>query len=128
MHNPEILDSILESERRFNSECDAFHDRMMSMGVKAYRSNDGWVDRVNHNLRFFAEERTKGYYWGNLHLQKGDKIYIGDAHDEGKFAIIESVVDKSNSSAKYHYILVEEKPERKEGWFRRMIQRISKLI
>ena len=128
VHDMSVLGDILEADRKFYAECDVFHDRMMALGVKAYRCNDGWVDRKNHNLTFFNNERTKGYYWGNLHLEKGDKIFIGNAHSEGKFALIENIVERGYHSVTYHYNLIEAEPERKEGWYRRIIQIIRKLI
>ena len=127
VYDMSVLGDILEADRKFDAECDAFHDRMMSLGVKAYRSNDGWVDRENHNVTFFSSERTRGYYWGNMHLEKGDKIYIGSAYSEGKFALIENVVERGYHSVTYHYSLIEDEPERKEGWFRRMIHKIFKI-
>lgn len=128
VHDMSVLGDILEADRKFYAKCDAFHDRMMSLGVKAYRCNDGWVDRKNLNITFFHNERTKGYYWGNMYLEKGDKIFIGNAHSDGKFALIENVVGHGLYSVTYHYNLIEDEPERKEGWFRRIIQRIGKLI
>lgn len=128
VHDMSVLGDILEADRKFYTECDAFHDRMMSLGVKAYRCNDGWVDRENHNLTFFSDERTKGYYWGNMYLEKGDKIFIGDAHSEGKFALIENVVNYGYHCVTYHYSLVEDESEKKEGLFRRIIHKIRELI
>lgn len=123
VNNPAMIDTILEVNRNFDAKCDAFHDELMSLGVKAYRCNDGWVDRINHYITFFADERYKGYYWGNMHLENGDKIFIGNASDGGKFAIIDRIVRLDYSSTTYHYTIIEEdKPEEKIGWFKRIMQ------
>ena len=93
---------------KFDDECYVFHEKMMNEGVKAYRCNDGWVDREKHNITFFSSDRHYGYYWGNLSLNTGDKIFIGNAHDGGKYAIIEHQIYRMNHSARYHYKILEE--------------------
>ncbi len=123
VNNPDLLETILSVESDFNAKCDAFHDEMMSLGVKAYRCDDGWVDRVRHIITFFADERYKGYYWGNMHLKAGDKIFIGNAHDGGKLATIDQIVSYGYRSVKYHYALVEKEPEKKVGWLKRIKQK-----
>lgn len=65
VHDLSVLDDILEADRKFYAESYAFHAKLMALGVKAYRCNDGWLDRENHIVTFFADEREPGYYWGN---------------------------------------------------------------
>lgn len=76
--------------KSFNDVCEEFHNRLMSMGVKAYRCNDGWVDRVACKMTLFVDECTKGYYWYG-HVEVGDKVFIGNSHDGGRFAEVLSV-------------------------------------
>lgn len=116
IHDHDKAPEIMGCLRKFDSERRTFHEKLMSQDVKAYRCNDGWVDRENHNITFFSNERQYGYYWGNLNLKKGDKIFIGDAHDYGKFAIIEDVLSHNLHSAKYHYKLIEDPIKVKKKW------------
>ena len=78
------------------------------MGVKAYRCNDGWVDRDRHIITFFEDEVKKGYYMGNMNLKEGDKIFIGNESSGGQFALIDNVIDVVFGIAKYHYNLIDE--------------------
>lgn len=72
----------------------AFHDKLMSLGVKAYRSDDGWIDRNNCEVTFLKSDTTKGWYWGDLNMDVEDKIFIGNASDGGRFAEITFVYGK----------------------------------
>ena len=78
-------------QAQWNKQHREFHKKMMSMGVKAYRYNDGWVDRKKCIVTFFSDEQDEGAYWGNMSLELGDKIFIGDLFDGGRFAIITAV-------------------------------------
>ena len=92
----------------YNEKCMQFHQKLLSIGVKAYRSNDGWVDRDKHIITFLDNDETQGYYYGNMNLKEGDKIFIGNAYDGGQFAIIDKVIDIGFLGAKYHYNLIDE--------------------
>lgn len=107
VNNPSMVDEVAEGLHKFNMECLEFHQKLMSLGVKAYRCNDGWVDRHHHNVTFFSSEKEHGYYWGNMNLQSGDMIFIGNAHSGGHFATIENVIDRGYGSVTYHYNLIE---------------------
>lgn len=102
VNNPAMLPGITQSILDFNQESDQFHSQLMEFGVKAYRCDDGWVDRVNHIVTFFAFERERGWYWGKINLAKGDKIFLGNPSDGGQFAIIDRIVEENIRSARYH--------------------------
>lgn len=139
VHDLSVLDDILKADRKFNAASDAFHAKLMAMGVKAYRCNDGWVDRENHIVTFFADEREPGYYWGNRNLKNGDKIFLRGNDDSGQFALVDRVVKIGSYSVRYHYILTDEfldkdgifhnslttPPKVNHKKFRRMINRIT---
>lgn len=99
---------MIQTIRDFNQRSNNFHSQLIELGVKAYRCNDGWVDRKNHIVTFFASERERGWYWGNMSLTKGDRIFLGNPSDGGQFAIIDRVVDKDLRSARYRYQLIDE--------------------
>ena len=40
-----------------------FHQRLLSLGVTAYRYNDGWNDRKKNIVTFFPNDRQEGAYW-----------------------------------------------------------------
>lgn len=139
VHDLSALNDILEADRKFYAECDAFHAKLMAMGVKAYRCNDGWVDRENCIVTFFTDEREPGYYWGNRNLKNGDKIFLRGRNDSGLFALVDRVVEIKSYSVRYHYILTDEfldengifhnsliaPPKTSHKKFRRMINRIT---
>lgn len=107
VNDPSMVDEVSQVIHKFNTECLEFHQKLMSLGVKAYRCNDGWVDRRHHNVTFFSSEKEHGYYWGDMNLQSGDMIFIGNAHSGGHFATIENVIDRGYGSVTYHYNLIE---------------------
>lgn len=107
------IETFERTIRNYNAQCNAYHQRLMEKGVKAYRCNDGWVDRKKCIVTFFSRERTKGYYWGNLDLKVGDKIFIGSMHDGGRFAEIISCEPILWSGRSYAYKPLEETFE---GW------------
>lgn len=111
VNNPSMVAGVANTLRDFNAKGLAFHENLLSMGVKAYRCNDGWVDRENHIITFFLNDNTEGWYWGNLELQEGDKIFIGDVSAGGKYAIVDKVIDVQSHYAKYHYNLIEERKQ-----------------
>lgn len=126
VHNLALLDDIVKVNMEFDAKCNAFDEKMMEMEVKAYRNNDGWVDRKNNNITFFRLDKYKGWYWGNLHIKEGDLIFIGNAFDGGKFAVIDNIIESGKISARYHYNLIQEGPVKEVGFFRRVINKYFK--
>ena len=103
-----LMPSFVALEREFENVCSAFHNKLIKMGVKSYRCNDGWVDREKNIVTFFGES-TRGYYWDGGKLKVGDKIFIGDAHDGGRFAIVTDVLeDRLCFAREYRYKLSKE--------------------
>lgn len=98
---PQIENAIAKE----NTEQEKFHNHLMSIGVKAYRNNDGWVNREKRVVRLFRHEKQHGWYWGNLNLNVGDKIFIGNCYDGGRLAEITEVLDYGlfNNSRAYKY-------------------------
>ena len=88
IHDSRLLSTFIESEIKRRNEIKDFHNKLMEMDIKAYRCNDGWVDRKNHYVTFFSDDVKKGYYWGNKDLKVGDIIFIGNMDDGGRFAKI----------------------------------------
>ena len=86
---PQIENCIAEQ----NTKYEKFHDYLMSIGVKAYRANDGWVDRKERIVTLFRHEQERGFYWGNLNLNVGDKIFIGNCRNGGRLAEITELLD-----------------------------------
>ena len=103
-----MINDVSKLLRDFDKKCMSFHQKLLSMGVKAYRSNDGWVDRNKHIITFFDHEKTQGYYFGNMNLKEGDKIFIGNESAGGQFAKIDKVINIGYGSAKYHYNLIDK--------------------
>lgn len=106
---------IINGEKRDYEKYCSFHDKLMSMGVKSYRCNDGHVDRENHIITFFDFEKWEGWYWCDTTLKEGDKIFIGNAADGGQFAVVDKMVWQSIGHwSEWHYILLDEfYPEKK---------------
>lgn len=115
-------------KKQIKNELDAFHEAMRLMEVRAYRYDDGLVDRINHEITFSVRDRYKGCYYGNLFLLRGDKIFIGNRHDGGKYAVIEKIVKCGFLSTTYHYSLIEEQPRKKDRWFNRFVKTLKYLI
>ena len=88
VHDSRILPSFIAINDKFNKEKDDFHNLLMSKGVKAYRCNDGWVDREDRKVTFFHDDKDTGYYWSDKSLDVGDLIFIGNMNDGGRFAKI----------------------------------------
>lgn len=88
IHDSRFLPTFLEINTKLEKLKEGFHNKLMSMGVKAYRINDGWVDRKNKIVTFFYDEQHKGYYWGKKDLEIGDLIFIGNMHSGGRLAKI----------------------------------------
>ena len=108
INSPELVPIFQKVETEFNAVNDAFHEELLKRNVKAYRCNDGWVDRQNFTVRFFVNERSKGYYWGNLDLSEGDLIFIGNSHDGGRFARIIGLVENDCCSMGYSRLYMFE--------------------
>lgn len=79
--------------KKWIKESNDFHKKLLSLGVKAYRVNDGWVDRKNCHVSFHRDDHEIGSYWHTQALSVGDKIFIGDIRRGGRFAEITSIED-----------------------------------
>lgn len=78
----DIAPIIMEVERKIQDDARAFHDKLLSLGVKAYRVNDGWVDRKRRIVTLFEDDYDIGYYYRGLkEINVGDLIAIGDVSD-----------------------------------------------
>lgn len=146
VHDLSVLDDIMKADRKFYAECDAFHAKMMALGVKAYRCNDGWVNREHQIVTFHPDDRTPGYYWGNRQLKSGDKIFLKGIDNGGQFAYIDYMMEITSFCVRYHYILSEEImdaqgnisnpelqsskkcPRRRLMFFRNIVKRLVKHI
>lgn len=121
VNDPNEVPGMIKSIQDFKHKSEQFHHLLMKMGVKAYRCNDGWVDRDRHIVTFFDHERDYGWYWGNMYLTKGDKIFLGNPSDGGQFAIIDGVAEQGWHCVGYHYHLIDEyistkPPKLKSKW------------
>ena len=88
VNRPDLVPLMQEVIEKGIARNEAFHKALVERGVKAYRCNDGWVDRENFKVTFIGPEREKGYYWGSKALLEGDLIFIGNSHSGGRFARI----------------------------------------
>lgn len=132
VNDPAEVPGMIKFIHDINQRDAEFHHQLMEMGIKAYRCNDGWVDRKNHIVTFFDDEREHGWYWGNMNLVQGDKIFLGNPSDGGQFAIVDGVAEKRPWSTKYHYHLIDEyirydEPKRKSLWSR-ICDFVAKLL
>lgn len=123
VNNPNEVPGMIKTIQDFKHKSEQFHHRLMEMGVKAYRCNDGWVDRERHIVTFFDHERDCGWYWGNMNLTKGDKIFLGNSSDGGQFAIVDGVAEVGCYCIRYYYHLIDEyidynPPKPKSKWLR----------
>lgn len=105
INDASLVDSFLENHRKQKEMDYAFHNKLLQMGVKAYRANDGHVDRDNHKVTFFLSEKEPGWYWFGA-CNEGDKIFIGDRNAGGRFAIVTEVL----KSKVYSWIECTYKP------------------
>lgn len=104
---PDLVDSFIKTYRASMEKNRIFHDKLMSLGVKAYRCNDGWVDREKHHITFFDSEAEYGYYWGSTRLKDGDLIFIGNRAKGGQFAKITGTISKFCGKT-YSYELMDK--------------------
>lgn len=107
VNNPSMVDGIAKMLKESAERDYAFHQKLLSLGVKAYRCNDGWVDRQKHIVTFFSDDKTPGWYWGNTQLQKGDLAFLGNVSNGGYFIRIGEAVSQGIAYAKYHYSIIE---------------------
>lgn len=109
VNNPSMIGKIADALQKFEEESMNWHNKLMEQGVKAYRCNDGWVDRENNVVTFFFKDRAEGYYWGNPDLKVGDKIFIGNEHAGGRFAEVDFIVrvSKDLRDGEYHYKFID---------------------
>ena len=108
VNDPDEVPGMIRTIRNFNQKSDNFHLQLMEVGVKAYRCNDGWVNRKHNIVTFFDSERQRGWYWGNMNLNIGDRIFLGNASDGGQFAVIDGIAEKGMWSSRYHYKLIDD--------------------
>lgn len=106
INNADFIPIFEKAEREFRGKSTAFHDKLFAMGAKAYRVNDGWVDRKRCQVTFF-DEKDFGFYWGSRELKAGDLIFIGTESDGGRFAKIIDKVDEWRGSVTYSYTPTE---------------------
>lgn len=130
VNNPDLIEPMMKAEMDFRVKSIAFHDKLMSLGVKAYRCNDGWVNREKNTVTFFSHEDSKGWYYGVNRLQFGDKIFIGNMDDKGYFAIVDEVVSESHLPSgdvyEYHFYRIEEPKSESKGfwaWIKKIFKR-----
>jgi len=90
INDASLVSSFLESERKWNEQNEAFHHKLLGLNVKAYRCNDGWVDREKCRVTFFKDDDEIGWYW-HTGCKVDDKIFIGNRCDGGRFAIITDI-------------------------------------
>lgn len=132
VNDPDEVPGMIKTIQDFNRNSEQFHNRLMEAGVKAYRCNDGWVDRVKHIVTFFDDERNRGWYWGNMYLNKGDKIFLENPSDGGQFAIIDGVATQGWHCVSYHYHLIDEyistKPPKPKSKWQRVRDWMTKLF
>lgn len=112
IHDSRILPAFMEIDRKIKEESQVFHQKMMDMGVKAYRCNDGWVYRDEKVVHFDNGDHEVGYYWSDRDLKVGDKIFIGCYSDGGRFARITECFDEftvgNHWSKEYKYEPLDE--------------------
>lgn len=88
----ELAPSIISVQERIRTDAEIFHKKLLSLGVKAYRVNDGWVDRKKRIVTLFNDEHDYGYYYrGEQNINVGDLIAIGTVYSG---AMIVKVVEK----------------------------------
>lgn len=107
VNNPSMISNVASALQKFREECINWHNKLMEQGVKAYRCNDGWVDRENNIVTFYFRDRDYGYYWGNPDLAVGDKIFIGNERCGGRFAMVDSIVRVREKYGEYHYKFID---------------------
>lgn len=107
VNDSNLVGTMMSITNKFNRTCSEFHDKLMALGVKAYRCNDGWVDRKRCIAIIDPHERKKGYYWfGDAHV--GDKIFIGNSHNGGRMAEVVKVKEWVMGALAFYYKPLEE--------------------
>lgn len=104
---PDLVASFARVHYTFMEKNKKFHEKLMNLGVKAYRCNDGWVDRDRHIITFFESDAEYGFYWGKTNLKCGDLIFIGNRAKGGQFAKITGIIRKGYCVS-YSYELIDE--------------------
>ena len=142
VHDSRLLPVFLKMNDRFWNTAREFHKKLLDMGVKAYRCNDGWVDRGTLVIHFFSDDNEVGFYWNGLgNLDVGDLIFIGSQDTGGRFA---RIVDKERRfnhcdgswSQAYHYVPLVETLDGEYGpyttelnlnWRQKVLQKFGML-
>lgn len=93
----------------YASQRSTFNKKLIEQGVKAFRPNDGWVNRKGLGIIFFKTNPYGNnpietmYYHPDAPLQVGDLIFIGDYTKGGRYTRIEKCRDERNDSYTYDY-------------------------
>lgn len=93
-------------QRRVES-CNRYHNALMALGVKAYRGNDGWVDRENNVATFFRCDRSEGYRYVGETVKTGDLIFIG-SHDRGGWLCYVEIATRKVHTWKCKFIILSQ--------------------
>lgn len=102
IHDKTYISLILGINEEIIKKDVDFHYFLISKGVKAYRNNDGWVNRKEKRITFDSYDKKKGWYLSNKELKVGDLIFIGNRCDGGRFAEIIEVGNLREYHHEYH--------------------------
>ena len=98
-----------EAFEYYDIQRSTFNTKLIEQGVKAFRPNDGWVNRERLSVIFFKKNLYGNnpcdtmYYHPEKTLQVGDLIFIGDYLNGGRYAKIEKVWSNEKDSCAYNY-------------------------
>lgn len=110
VNNADLIPFMERVQRDFEENNNLFHLKLMSMGVKAYHCNDGWVNRERHRITFIYDMcKTPWFYWYDEDepLEVGDIILLWNSGDGGRFARITEKIDLCNDSGTFGYELLD---------------------
>ena len=109
VNDARLVPGFMQMQRELEEYAREFDHFLINKGVKAYRPNDGNVDRENCKVTFYVGETETGYYWSNQNLKLRDKIFIGSKMDGGRFAEITHVYEPIRGICrKYGYKPISE--------------------
>ena len=79
----DISPIIASTMCNLNRDAEIFHEKLMSLGVKSYRCNDGWVDRADRVMiqRKECDWEIGFYFYGTSDIKEGDLVAIGNVRD-----------------------------------------------
>ena len=110
VNNADLVPFMEKVQMKFERNNNLFHLNLISMGVKAYHCNDGWVNRERHRITFIYEWcKTPWFYWydEDKPLEVWDIILLWDIGHGGRFAIITEKIDLCNDSGTFGYELLD---------------------